>query len=329
MECKYVQSQLSLFIDNMLKFPAPIKEHLETCSVCQDELSLIKRTIELTASMEEILPPVDFLSMVHEEMKKEVLPSMSGHNLPIVKKYIVYIILLVSAVLLLAKIFFFKETVLSVIPVEKIHKTDFISTSSASLITMSKIPLTVPRLEEKILLSSPANIIGINAQPVPIEGDMVFSETMESPTPLPLKSPIDVGINSFPEQISLKPRLKLVFDDESMEKKELGEEGTNKPMPYNHYELGDFLIRLADYNGDYSVQLRDVVLVYEVESYSNPEELDEKRDSIKDIVQGIVSGHTAQEVKQTEKLKKELREKINTLLQEGKILQVGFKIVVE
>ncbi|OIP40907.1 hypothetical protein AUJ95_04030 [Candidatus Desantisbacteria bacterium CG2_30_40_21] len=328
MECKYVQSQLSSFLDNTIKLPLPIKEHLETCSVCQEELSSIKRTVELTSSIEGILPSVDFLSMVQEEIKKEVMPALPKHNLFLTKKHIIYVILLASAGLWLAKIFLFKENISPVILYKANSQTATISTGQADslpLVIMSKIPLTTPPLEEKILLSSPTSKIGIIANPVLMESEiMVFPESKNLPT--------DIPIDIFPEQIPLKPRarvLKLVIDEESIEKKELEEEDTNKQLPYSHYELGDFVIRLADYNEVCSAQLQDVVLVYELAKYGNPNELEEKKNGIKDIIQGIVSGHTLQEIKRTENLKKELRDRINLLLKEGKILQVGFKLVAE
>ncbi|MFH1098212.1 MAG: flagellar basal body-associated FliL family protein [Candidatus Desantisbacteria bacterium] len=333
MECKYIQSQLSSFLDNTIKFSAPIKEHLETCLRCQEELASIKRTIEFTSSIEEILPPVDFLSMVYDEIKKKAMPALPKHNLSLTKRYIIYIILLVSAGLLLAKMFLFKENVSPVISVGKNSQTSPVSTSLANsvpLVIMSKISLTPPRLEEKILLSSPTSKIGLITNPVPMESDiMVFPEQKDISTALPT----DITTGIFPAQIPLKPRarvLKLVIDDEVIEKKELEEENTNKQLPfYNHYELGDFIVKLSNYDEVCTAQLRDVVLVYELAKYENHEELEEKRDSIKDIIRDIVSGHTAQEVKQTEKLKKELRERINLLLNEGKILQIGFKLMVE
>ncbi|MBU0701180.1 hypothetical protein KKE26_07815 [bacterium] len=340
MECRYIQSQLSSFLDSTLIFPAPIKEHLETCSICQDELSSIKRTIEFTSSIEEILPPIDFLSSVHEEIKKEAVPILPEYNLSIIKRYIIYAILLISAGLWLTKVFLFKENMSHVISVDSRYRagsqtvTNPASPSdSVHLVAKNKISLLVPPLEEKILLSSPIDEIRVNANSVPMEDDiMVFSGPKDVLTPLPLNPQMDITNGSLPKQIPLKPRarvLKLVIDGEPIEKEELLEESTIKELPYTHYELGDFLIRLNDYNEVCSVQLRDVVLVYESAKYANPEELEEKRDSIKDIIQGVVVSYDSKEIKQTENLKRELKERINTMLQEGKILQIGFKIVVE
>ncbi|MFH1962800.1 MAG: hypothetical protein ABIJ30_08010, partial [bacterium] len=335
MECRYIQSQLSSFLDSTLIFPAPIKEHLETCSICQDELSSIKRTIEFTSSIEEILPPIDFLSSVHEEIKKEAVPILPEYNLSITKRYIVYAILLISAGLWLTKVFLPKGNVPPIVSVGLSCRTSpQTATTSAShsdsvhLVAKNKISLLVPPLEEKILLSSPIDEIRVNANSVPMEDDMVFSEPKDVLTPLPLNPQMDITNGSLPKQIPLKPRarvLKLVIDGEPIEKEELLEESTIKELPYTHYELGDFLIRLNDYNEVCSVQLRDVVLVYESAKYANPEELEEKRDSIKDIIQGVVVSYDSKEIKQTENLKRELKERINTMLQEGKILQIGFK----
>lgn len=344
MECRYIQSQLSSFLDNTLIFPAPIKEHLETCSMCQDELSSIKRTIEFTSSIEEILPPIDFLSSVHEEMKKEAVPILPEYNLSMTKKYIVYAILFVSAILWVAKVFLLKERdVPHVIPIEKNYKispqTSAIATnysdSSSPITIKNKIPMDVPFIEkEEKLIFSPlkSNKIGGNINPVDMEDDiMVFSEPKNISTPYISNPQMDITTGSLPEQMPLKSRAKIlkIFFNEPIEKEELEEETVSKELPYTHYALGDFLIRLNDYNVDCSVQLRDVVLVYESEKYSNPEELEEKRDSIKDMIQGVVGSYNSQEIKRTEKLKKELKEKINTMLNEGKILQIGFKIVVE
>ncbi|MDI6781778.1 MAG: flagellar basal body-associated FliL family protein [bacterium] len=354
MECRYIQSQLSSFLDNTLIFSAPIKEHLETCSMCQDELSSIKRTIEITASIEEILSPTDFLSSVHEEIKKEVLPVLPEYNLSITKKYIVYAILLISAGLWFAKVFLFKGDMLRVIPIEKSYKTgsqtsvpaaDYLD--SSSFIAKNRISTDMSsikeekgeKVEKKLMFFSK---VENNINPVSMEDDiMVFSEPKNILLPSYASNPqMDITTGSFPEQIPLKPRAKVlkIFFNEPIEKEELEEENTSKESkefscisyaPYAHYELGDFLVRLNDYNEVCSAQLRDVVLVYEVEKYANPEELDEKRDSIKDIIQGLVGSYDSQKIKRTESLKKELKERINTMLQEGKILQVGFKIVVE
>ena len=346
MECRYIQSQLSSFLDNTLIFPAPIKEHLETCSMCQDELSSIKRTIELTSSIEEILPPIDFLSLVHEEIKKEAVPVLSEYNLSITKKYIVYAILFISAGLWFAKVFLLKGEMTHVIPIEKNYMIGSQISATAADITKNRISMGVPPIaEEEKRIFSPlqSNKTKDNINPVSIEDDiMVFSEPKNisaSFVPFVPSVPsyaanpqMDITTDSLPEQIPSKPRAKVlkIFFNEQEEKEELEEEeGTSKELPYAHYELGDFLVRLNDYNEVCSAQLRDVVLVYEAAKYANPEELDEKRDSIKDIIQGVVSGYDSQEIKRTENLKKELKQRINTMLQEGKILQIGFKIVVE
>jgi flagellar basal body-associated protein FliL len=343
-ECRYIQSQLSSFLDNTLIFSAPIREHLETCSICQNELSSIKQTIEFTSSIEEILPPTDFLSSVHEEIKKEAVPILPEYNLSIAKKYIVYAILLVSAGLWLAKVFLLKGDVSPVIQFEKnykigsqtsVHATDHLD--SPSIITKNKISMDVPSIEEEggeKLIFSPlkSNKIEHNINPVSMEDDiMVFSEPKNILSPYSSNPQMDITSGSLPEQIPLKPRAKVlkIFFNEPIEKEELEEENTNKELPYEHYELGDFLIRLNDYNEICSVQLRDVVLVYESTKYANPEELDEKRDSIKDIIQGVVGSCDSNEIKRTEAIKKELKERINTMLQEGKILQIGFKMVIE
>lgn len=345
MECRYIQSQLSSFIDNTLIFPAPIKEHLETCSMCQDELSSINRTIEFTSSIEEILPPIDFISSVHEEIKKEAVPILPGYNLSMTKKYIVYAILLVSAGLWFAKFFLFKENVSRVIPVEKFCKIGSQTSASTTnhlnpspIIIKNKILMDVPSIKEEgggeKLIFSPlkSNKIGNNINPVSMEDDiMVFSEPKNISAPYASSPQMDITTGSLPEQIPLKPRAKVlkIFFNEPIEKEELEEETTGKELPYAHYELGDFLIRLNDYNEACSVQLRDVVLVYESTKYTSPEELDEKRDSIKDIIQGVVGSYDSSKIKRTENLKKELKERINSMLKEGEILQVGFKIVVE
>ncbi len=345
MECRYIQSQLSSFLDNTLIFSAPIKEHIETCSVCQDELSSIKRTIEFTSSIEEILPPTDFLALVHEEIKKEAVPVLPEYNLSITKQYIVYAILLISAGLWFTKVFLLKEDMPRVIPIEKscrIGSQTSLPTANridpSAFITNKKIPMDLPSIEgekgEKGLMFSPK--VENNINPVSMEDDiMVFSEPKNISLPSYASNPqMDITTGSLPEQIPLKPRAKVlkIFFNEPIEKEELEEESTGKDfssVPYAHYDLGDFLVRLNDYNEVCSAQLRDVVLVYEATKYDNPEELDEKRDSIKDIIQGVVSSYNSQEIKRTESLKKELKERINILLQEGKILQIGFKIVVE
>lgn len=72
MNCKEVQENLSFYLDQELSVDemSAIKTHLDTCSVCREELALLQETVFLLSSLEEIIPPASFRQELYAKLEK-------------------------------------------------------------------------------------------------------------------------------------------------------------------------------------------------------------------------------------------------------------------
>lgn len=72
MNCRQVEENLSAYLDHELtdEENARIKNHLDSCSVCQKEAQALSDTISMLASLPEIIPPASFRRELHAKLEK-------------------------------------------------------------------------------------------------------------------------------------------------------------------------------------------------------------------------------------------------------------------
>ncbi len=72
MNCRQVEENLSAYLDHELtdEENARIKNHLDSCSVCQKEVQALSDTISMLASLPEIIPPASFRRELHAKLEK-------------------------------------------------------------------------------------------------------------------------------------------------------------------------------------------------------------------------------------------------------------------
>lgn len=70
MNCKETQPLLSEHIDGVLDTDtqSQLREHLDKCPKCRDELDALRRTIKLLQEVEEVQPPADLLPRIHAKL---------------------------------------------------------------------------------------------------------------------------------------------------------------------------------------------------------------------------------------------------------------------
>jgi len=73
MKCYEVKRKLSAYLDGEVSSAEKreIAEHLETCSVCQDQLSVLSKIIDALGVLEGMQPPPYFISRVRQCVRDE------------------------------------------------------------------------------------------------------------------------------------------------------------------------------------------------------------------------------------------------------------------
>ena len=71
MDCKETLKLISIYIDEELDEDArwELELHVDRCQRCQRELESLRRTIELTRSLEEVSPPANLASRIQKRVK--------------------------------------------------------------------------------------------------------------------------------------------------------------------------------------------------------------------------------------------------------------------
>ncbi len=84
MNCKEVQENLSVYLDNELEASerARLEEHLADCPACQEELQDLQMIVEQLSSLDEMIPPLGFRTELFAKLeeglqKREVSSPMS------------------------------------------------------------------------------------------------------------------------------------------------------------------------------------------------------------------------------------------------------------
>jgi flagellar basal body-associated protein FliL len=337
----------------MLKHPEPIERHIKECSICQEEMLTLKQVIEFTSSIEEISPPSELIDKIHEEIRNgDTSPSIQHDILHIARKYIIYGILIISGILWIGKITWFRDTSLSM-PVDKLTELT-LGRSNITVVndyngkpavntTKSKVNSKVSLSANKPKMRKDNQQMGqklkkINIDEVRIKDEVlvlveddskVYNACNTRDISYDNKGYINITVGTLPTPpLKLKARVAKVVVNGPLEKEKLKEEVRREP-PYAHFELGEFIVRLIDYEELRYARLEDVVLIYEPSKYTESQELNEKKDDIKDIIQDVVGSHMAEEIKNNGDLKKELKEEINAILKKGEILQISFQLIIE
>lgn len=90
MKCKEVQENLSFYLDQELSEEELllVQSHLDSCSVCREELAALQETVSLLSSLEEVNPPASFRRELYAKLEKSIVQEtevkkkrLFGHGL--------------------------------------------------------------------------------------------------------------------------------------------------------------------------------------------------------------------------------------------------------
>ncbi|MGI6145056.1 MAG: DUF4349 domain-containing protein [Clostridia bacterium] len=71
MNCREVQENLSLYLDQEMSEAemSTVKNHLDNCLACREELASLRETVSLLSSLEEVIPPASFRSELYAKLE--------------------------------------------------------------------------------------------------------------------------------------------------------------------------------------------------------------------------------------------------------------------
>ena len=99
----------------------------------------------------------------------------------------------------------------------------------------------------------------------------------------------------------------------------------HKPEPARIFDLGEFIVNLADPEGRY-VKVT-ITMAYPKENLELEKEIKERRAQFKDMVINVLSDRLSEEISDSQgkaRLKEELMDMMNNVLREGAVVQVYF-----
>jgi flagellar FliL protein len=99
-----------------------------------------------------------------------------------------------------------------------------------------------------------------------------------------------------------------------------------KPEPAKHYELGEFIVNLAD-EGDGRYIKVAITMAYPRQNLELEKEIKDRKAQFKDMVINILADRQSAEINDSQgkaRLKEELMDMMNNVLREGAIVQLFF-----
>lgn len=89
MNCSQIQEMLSAYIDDFLdEFEtAEVEKHVQTCAICQQELTDLRHTVSLLRSLGEVSPPENFHRQLMERIDKDTSADMANKHRAVKPRY--------------------------------------------------------------------------------------------------------------------------------------------------------------------------------------------------------------------------------------------------